>query len=218
MKVISNTACSLDGRINTIEGRFTSLGSEFDTRQMEQLRDLADAVLVGGQTFRNWPFPSVPRSARTGAPFYNVIVSRTLQVPLDAKLWTAAGVRLLVLTRRQPVPSNFPPEVELEFFDGPGDPQPEWMLACLARRGIQTLLIEAGGELLFQFVAAQLIDELYVTLCPLLIGGHKTPSLLSGQGFTLHDMPRLSLLSSNVIGDEIYLHYRVNRAEKTARS
>ena len=55
MKVVSNTAISLDGRINTRERRFAFFGSERDHARMSRLRAEADAVLVGGVTFRNWP-------------------------------------------------------------------------------------------------------------------------------------------------------------------
>jgi 5-amino-6-(5-phosphoribosylamino)uracil reductase len=91
------------------------------------------------------------------------------------------------------------------------------MMECLAQRGVQTLLVEAGGELLSQFLAADALDELYVTLCPVLIGG-KTPGLVGGTGFSLHALPHLTLMSSEVVGDEIFLHYRVNREAKTAKS
>ena len=52
MKVVSNTAVSLDGRINTRERRFTFFGSARDHARMSRLRAEADAVLVGGATFR----------------------------------------------------------------------------------------------------------------------------------------------------------------------
>ena len=60
MKVVSNTAISLDGRINTRERRFAFFGSERDHARMSQLRAEADAVLVGGATFRNWPHAALP--------------------------------------------------------------------------------------------------------------------------------------------------------------
>ena len=81
MKVVSNTAISLDGRINTRERRFAFFGSERDHARMSRLRAEADAVLVGGATFRNWPHPALPDAADRprlrGRP-WNVVVSRSL--------------------------------------------------------------------------------------------------------------------------------------------
>ena len=209
MKVVSNTAISLDGRINTRERRFGSLGSARDHARMSRLRTEADAVLVGGATFRNWPHPSLPdgadRPRLAGRP-WNVVVTRTLKVPVTREFLAEPGIRPLFLTRAGSVPDAFPAEVET--YEGPGNDLPvAWMLDALRRRGVQRLLIEAGGDLLFQFFAAGAIDEVFVTLCPLLIGGD-APSLADGAGFTWQQMRHLRLLESEVAGDEIFLRYQ----------
>ena len=209
MKVVSNTAISLDGRINTRERRFGSLGSARDHARMSRLRTEADAVLVGGATFRNWPHPSLPdgadRPRLAGRP-WNVVVTRTLKVPVTPEFLAEPGIRPLFLTRAGSVPDAFPAEVET--YEGPGNDLPvAWMLDALRRRGVQRLLIEAGGDLLFQFFAAGAIDEVFVTLCPLLIGGD-APSLADGAGFTWPQMRHLRLLESEVAGDEIFLSYQ----------
>jgi 5-amino-6-(5-phosphoribosylamino)uracil reductase len=211
VKVVSNTAISLDGRINTRGGGFPVLGSARDHARMSRLRSEADAVLVGGATFRNWPHPALPEGAdraRLGdrRP-WTVIVSRTMALPVTPDFLAEPGFRPLFLTRREAIPVGFPAEVE--GYDGPDVPVP-WMLAQLRARGVQRLLIEAGGDLLFQFLAADAVDEMYVTLCPLVIGGD-TPSLADGAGFALRDVRRLQLLASEVEGDEIFLRYAVRR-------
>jgi riboflavin biosynthesis pyrimidine reductase len=209
MKVVSNTAISLDGRINTRERRFGSLGSARDHARMSRLRTEADAVLVGGATFRNWPHPSLPddadRSRLAGRP-WNVVVTRTLKVPVTPEFLAEPGIRPLFLTRAGSVPDGFPAEVEA--YDGAGHDLPvAWMLDALRRRGVERLLIEAGGDLLFQFFAVNAIDELFVTLCPLVIGGD-APSLADGTGFTWPQIRQLRLLESEVAGDEIFLRYQ----------
>ena len=211
VKVVSNTAVSLDGRINTREGRFTSLGSAHDHARMSELRAEADAVLVGGATFRRWPRPSLPhaehRSRLPGVP-WNVVVSRTLDVPLEPEFVDDARIRPLFLTRRASVPFGF--DADVEAWDGEGDLPVAWMLDVLRRRGVERLLVEAGGDLVFQFLAADAIDEMFVTLCPWVIGGD-TPSLADGIGFLFDQKRALRLLSSRVEGDEIFLHYSVVR-------
>ena len=212
LKVFSNTAVSLDGRINTREGRFSSLGSARDHARMSRLRAQADAVLVGGATFRNWPHASLPEGAdrgRVAEPPWNVVVSRSLDVPLPPDFLAERGVRPLFLTRAASLRPGFAAEVET--WDGPGSDLPvDWILGVLQRRGVEHLLLEAGGDLLFQFLAADAIDEMFVTVCPLVIGGD-TPSLADGAGFTWPEMRRLRLLHSEVDGDEIFLRYATVR-------
>ncbi|MFN0185917.1 MAG: RibD family protein, partial [Aquabacterium sp.] len=169
MQVISNSAISLDGRLNTREGRFTLLGSAADHRRMSELRAWADAVLVGGATFRHWPHPALPdpphRAALAGRP-WNVVVSRRLDVAADAAWLREPAVRPLWLTRADAVRVLDGAEVEGYAGSAPDLPVP-WILEQLRRRGVQRLLVEAGGDLLFQFLAANALDEMHVTLCPL---------------------------------------------------
>lgn len=220
MKVTSNTAISLDGRINTREGRFTTLGSARDHHRMSLLRSQADAVLVGGGTFRNWPHPSLPSDehlAPGAPPMWNVIISRGLNVPLSDEFLGEPRIRPLLLVPRAALPPGFsaPARLEVETYDAPAGadagllPVP-WIVRTLAARGISNLLVEAGGDLLFQFLLADALDELNVTLCPLVIGGD-TPSLADGPGFLFREMRRLALLSAEIEGDEIFLRYRVRR-------
>lgn len=218
MKVFSNTAVSLDGRINTRGGGFPVLGTARDHARMSRLRSQADAVLVGGATFRNWPHPALPdaadRASLGARRPWTVVVSRTLNVPVTPAFLAEPGFRPLFLTRRAAIPAGFAAEVE--GYDGEDLPVP-WMLERLRERGVERLLVEAGGDLLFQFLAADAIDEMNVTLCPLVIGGD-TPSLADGIGFALPDVRRLQLLASEVEGDEIFLRYAVRRGASAARN
>ncbi|HEX4235352.1 MAG TPA: dihydrofolate reductase family protein [Caldimonas sp.] len=214
MQVVSNTAVSLDGRINTRERRFTFFGSARDHARMSRLRTTADAVLVGGATFRNWPHPALPddgdRALLTTRP-WNVVVTRSLAVPLDSDFLREPAVRPLFVTRAASVPRDFPAEVEA--WPGEGDPPVRWIVERLAARGIKRLLVEAGGDLLFQFLAADALDEMHVTLCPIVVGGD-APSLADGAGFDRADVRRLQLVASEVEGDEIFLHYRNLRGDR----
>ncbi|MGB3299981.1 MAG: RibD family protein [Phormidesmis sp.] len=79
-----------------------------------------------------------------------------------------------------------------------------------SRLPIQKLLVMGGGELVASLLAGKLIDELYLTICPLLIGGKSAPTPVGGLGFTLPQTPQLSLQSSRTEGDEVFLHYKVD--------
>jgi len=211
VKVTSNTAIALDGRINTREKRFTFFGSPRDHARMSALRREADAVLVGGATFRNWPHPSLPDDAdrRTGHRPWNVIVTRSFDVPLSADFLAEPAIRPLVLTRASSFAAGRAPGgAEVEGWAGEGSDLPvAWMLERLAARGIERLLVEAGGDLLFQFVAADAIDDMHLTLCPLIVGG-PAPTLADGAGFDREHLRRYALVAAEPEGDEVFLHYR----------
>jgi 5-amino-6-(5-phosphoribosylamino)uracil reductase len=213
MKVVSNTAISLDGRINTRERRFAFFGSERDHARMSRLRAEADAVLVGGATFRNWPHPALPDAddrAKLRSRPWNVVVSRSLDLPLETDYFAEPAIRPLLLTRAASLQGKSVP-AEAEGWPGEGGDLPvPWILEQLARRGVERLLVEAGGDLLIQFLAADAIDEMYLTLCPLVVGGD-APGLADGSGFDLAQAPRMRLLTAEPEGDEVFLHYQAVR-------
>jgi 5-amino-6-(5-phosphoribosylamino)uracil reductase len=174
------------------------------------LRAEADAVLVGGATFRNWPHPSLPdaadRQRLRGRP-WNIVVTRALDVPLTPEFLGEGAIRPLFLTRAASLRPDFSAEAEGWSGDGAHVPV-EWMLEQIARRGVERLLVEAGGDLLFQFLAADALDEMHVTLCPLVVGG-PAPSLADGAGFDAAALRRLRLLGAEQEGDELFLRYAV---------
>ncbi|OKH20285.1 riboflavin deaminase [Hydrococcus rivularis NIES-593] len=89
----------------------------------------------------------------------------------------------------------------------------DWIdaLAQLKELGLQRLAILGGGELVASLLAEDLIDEFWLTLCPLILGGATAPTPVEGMGFLAREARRLELLSVERIEGEIFLHYRLQR-------
>lgn len=219
MLVFTNSAITVDGRIASVGWEQPSFGSRSDLRYLSVLRARADAVLVGGRTFRNWPKPLVPFAdsiaalraegfpdADTppleGRQWWNVVLTRSLDVPRTGAFYTDPRVRPLFF-------SETPGDVPAEVVVGPVEVRS--VVAELERRGVERLLVEAGGDLIFQLLEADLVDEMYVTICPAVLGGVGAPSIVGGRGFTPETIRRLSLLHVNRVGDELFCRYRVRK-------
>ncbi len=220
MKVITNTAITIDGKIGSARYDHVAIGSPVDRQYMSVLRARADAVLVGGRTFRNWPLPLVPDPkalaalAASGFPdsehppiegrsWWNVVLTRTLDVPKAGRFYQDPRVRPLFFSA---TPGDVPAgEVVVGEVTIPG------VLAELATRGVETLLVEAGGDLIAQLLGAGVVDELYLTICPLVLGGRSAPTVVDGDGFPFDAAPRLSLGHVHRVGDELYCRYVVSR-------
>jgi riboflavin-specific deaminase-like protein len=205
MRVISNTAISIDGRIGTKDLNHIRLGSPFDLIQMSNIRKLADAVLVGGNTFRNWSIPLFTDRHTCENPMLNVILTRTFNLPFSDDYLNEKRIKPIVFSCQKP--KVFVHSVECICAEG--ENFLPFIVQNLKERGVKTLLIEAGGDLIFQFLKLGLLNEMHLTLCPKLIGGIGAPSLLGGEGFRVEQIKNTKLLSTKVIEDEIYLHYAV---------
>ena len=84
--------------------------------------------------------------------------------------------------------------------------EPAAVLADLHGRGVQSLLVEGGGEVLASFVAAGLYDRVMVDCAPLLIGGKGAPGPLAGEGFAELDLAaRLEGLEARRQGGDLIL-------------
>jgi len=212
LRVFSNSAISLDGKLGPVNYDHVRLGTAEDLRRMSWLRSQADAVLVGGRTWRAWSLPLIEQAGvvaqRRERPVINAVLTRSGAGARSGRYFEHPGTRPIFLTGSEAVMESLPDGTPVHR--APGEPTVAWALGLLEQRyGVRSLLVEGGGDLIAQLLAADLLHEINVTLCPLVLGGQGGPSLADGSGFTPASMPRLELLAHDVVGHEIYLRYRV---------
>lgn len=83
------------------------------------------------------------------------------------------------------------------------------ILPHLKQLGIKKLAILGGGELVASLLSLDLIDELWLTVCPVLFGGKNAPTPVEGIGFVQSQGKKLELLEVKQINQEIFLHYKI---------
>jgi riboflavin-specific deaminase-like protein len=211
--VYLNMVASADGRA-TFEGRTGGLGSEADTLLLTELRALADAVLVGtgtvraegyGQMVRN-PERVARRAAAGLAPTPTaVLISRSFDIPWGAGLFAAADQPVIVYTGEQGAPPEVAAPLEIVRLE---DPTPAAALADLRARGVRSLLCEGGPTLNSGLLQAGVVDELFLTLSPLLSGEPGALRIIEGDG--LPEPARLRLEWALRHGEELFLRYAVS--------
>ena len=218
--VTVNMAMSLDGKINTFRREDIVLGSEHDRRLMDELRVDAGAVIVGAGTVAHDGHPILMRyddliekrlsRGRSRHPI-NVVLSRKLDVPMTRPFFHHADTETIIFTTRAAPPAKVKRFSKLaEVVVLPRRTiSPAGVLSNLYQRQIKKVLLEGGGEAHFSFARDGVLDDVYITLTPRLIGGASAPTILDGRGFLAADHVRLRLLSSKRVGDELYLKYRV---------
>lgn len=172
---------SADGAAHA-QGRSAGLSGAADTALFATLRGQADVILVGATTARVEGYvgeqPSAGRREwrqRHGlaeAPTI-AVVTRDCRLDIDSGLFTDTLVRPVILTHRGAPPRRIAALAEVADVIAVGDGDVDLVAAldALAERGLRRVSCEGGPTLLSQVVAAGLVDELVLTVSPLLIGG-----------------------------------------------
>ncbi len=168
-------AVSLDGRIAAPEGGAAQLGGSGDRRVLEEALAWADAALVGAETLRRHGGTCLihgedlleqRRGQGRAAQPIAVAVSRSGRLPFELPFFSQSLERWLL--QAPPVPPGAPP-VGFQYRLTLGSwPQ---ALAALGELGQRRLVVLGGARLAASLVAEDLLDELQLTVCPLLLGG-----------------------------------------------
>jgi riboflavin biosynthesis pyrimidine reductase len=201
-----NFVSSLDGAV-TVDGRSGGLGVAADKKVFHLLRELADVVLVGAGTVRTERYNGVQRATRgRDTPPPVAVVSGSADLDPASRLFTDTIVAPLVLTldsatreRREAVADAGGEVVVLPRLT------PDAVLGELGRRGLTKILCEGGPSLLGAMEAADAVDELCLTVSPLLVGGEAGRIAHGPAGSSPRPM---ALVGALLADDALLLRYR----------
>jgi 2,5-diamino-6-(ribosylamino)-4(3H)-pyrimidinone 5'-phosphate reductase len=201
-----NMVSTVDGRA-ALNGSAVGIGSSIDHRLLFELRAEADVVLHGAGTVRADPLSArVPsdlvaqRIARGQSPQpIGAIVTRSGNLPAQHPYYDSAT--LIYLTSDRPVHVDRP-TVEISRV-----PDVRGAVCDLARRGVKRVLCEGGPTLNSALFQAHLIDEVFLTIAPKLLGGEDPLTIVRGPRFA--EMLRLQLRSLVEVDGELFLRYAV---------
>jgi riboflavin biosynthesis pyrimidine reductase len=215
--VVANMVASADGRV-TVAGRSGGLGNDADREVFLDLRTQVDAVMAGTATIGIEGYGPLLRSSerqerrsRRGlSPVpLAVTATRTLELPLQTPLFQDPDSTIIVLTNSARDAPPCPARVVVERVPG----EPFDFLAAMERlhgaHGVRSLLLEGGPTVLGAMAAAGVVDELFLTMAPKLVGRPDEPSLLEGPA--LPEPVELDLLSVLLDGRHLFLRYRLGR-------
>jgi len=210
--VAMNFVVTVDGRA-TLDGRSGPIGSATDTAMLAGLRTRFDAVMIGAGTMRveRYGRPIAKqerreRRERIGLPHdpLMVIVSGRLDLPWDAPLFTAGGGRVLIFTASEAEPPETATSLRVVRHEGSVD-LAEALRHLREERGIRSLLCEGGPHLYGGLQAGGLLDDLFLTIAPKLVGG-EAPRILEGE---LPDVAALELAWLLEEDGELFARYRL---------
>jgi len=207
MQVRVNAATSVDGKLASREREQLAISGPTDFARVDELRAASDAIMVGVGTVLA-DDPSL--TCDDGENPVRVIADSRARTPTDARVLEGdAETVLLVSDAADPDRLSALAAIGATVIEA-GTTQVDLAegLSTLDRRGVDSLLVEGGGEIVFSLFAAGLVDELSVYVGSMVIGGRNAPTLADGEGFT-EDYPTLDLEAVERIDDGVLLEYDV---------
>ena len=219
MHVVVNAAMSVDGKLASHRREQLAISGPEDFDRVDRIRAAADGVIVGvGTVVADDPHLTLDvtdrrvqrqRHGRPGNPA-RVVADSTARTPLDARILDDEATTYLLVSEqtseeRRTKLADAGAEVIVV-----GDDRVDLAAGIdrLADEGIERLMIEGGGELIFSAFDAGLVDELSVFVGSQLIGGRDAPTLADGDGFT-EGFPALTLDDIEQLDDGVVLKYTV---------
>ncbi len=242
--ILGNFVTTLDGVVSLgipgqAGGREISGSNAHDRLIMGILRAVVDAVIVGAGTLRAsprhlWiaehlsrPLADAYRSLRSSLnklePPLNVIVTAHGEIDLGLPVFQAGYIPVLIVTtkagerriRSQAVPSH----VQIAAVTEAGSMSAQAILRAVQDvRRCESILTEGGPQLIGDFFAEDLLDELFLTLAPQVAGRDKTldrPGLVAGRLFAPDHPLWGKLMSLKRGGDHLFLRYAFGAGSDT---
>lgn len=223
-------AMSADGKIADKQRSPARFGSAADKAHLEAQIALADGVIFGASTLRAYgttisitnPQLLQARKARLQTPQpVQIVVSATGNLATNLRFFRQKLPRWLLTTKQGAKfwqnlaktsleQAHFARIIAINTAD---NNSLNWLEALgeLQKLGLTKLAVIGGAELVASLIAVDLIDEFWLTVCPIILGGRDAPSPVAGIGFTEERAKRLKLLEVRQLEDEVLLHYAIAR-------
>lgn len=209
-KIILSAAVSLDGKIATKTGD-SKLSSKKDKIRLHKLRAKVDAILVGRNTVQRDDPQLTVRYAKGKNPIRVIldsqgsISSRSKIIKTSKKIPTIIAVSKKISKKNLSRLQKFPLEIVVL---GEKKINIKKLLNYLSKQKINSVLLEGGGTINWEFLNSNLVDEAIITLTPYLIGGKDATTLVQGNGFSkISNSKKLRLKQVTRQGDELVLNY-----------
>lgn len=211
---------SIDGYLDSATVKRLRLSNDADFDRVDDVRASCDAILVGAATVRNDNPRLLVRSAQRRAQRVarglppspaKVTVTGCGRLDADADFFTAGEVIKLVYC-----PTSVKEDAHRRLagvatiVDG-GDPVDMVRVSQdLHARGVNRLMVEGGGMIHTQFLAADLADELQLVVAPFFVGDSRARRFVGDARFPWHPGRRATLAEVRQIGDVVLLRYALS--------
>jgi len=199
-------AMTLDGKIAATTGHSAWVTGKSSRQLVHQLRSTCDAVIIGGNTVRK-DNPNLTTHGVTEHNPLRVVMSRSLDLPVECNLWQTKIAATLVFTEINSNPSlqkkltrKNVEVIEVEKLT------PKVVMKYLYQRELSKILWECGGTLAAKAIADGAIQKVMAFVAPKIIGGVSAPSPVGDLGLTtMTEALQLQQIKTQIIDGDILI-------------
>ena len=210
--VIVNCAMSADGKIALPTRKQLRISSDEDIERMYKSRHESDAVLVGIETILsdNPKLTVKEKYVNTLNQPIRIILDSNCRTPLDALAVNDIAKTLIITSKKCSKKFNDNVEVIQCKTDEKGQIDLGSLLELLYNLEIKTLMVEGGGTVIWNFLNKRLVDDFYVYMAPIIIGGVKTPTMANGGGIkSIDELISLEIVKVSRLGPGVLFHFKM---------
>lgn len=217
--VFINSAMSADGKISSRERSQVRISGKADLARVDALRAESDAIMVGvGTVLADDPGLRVKSGLlrrtriKSGKPEnpLRVVADSLARTPPESKVLGQGCLIAISAAASEDRVARLSQSCETVLCGEKLVDLPK-LLAMLHDKGVHRLMVEGGATLNWSLIQAGLVDEIYVYVGALLIGGKDAPTLMDGEGFT-SGFPRIELRSLEPLDSGALMKWTIVRA------
>ncbi len=196
-----NCAMSADGKIAGSDRKQVRISSPEDKERVKRLRKQYDSILVGVGTV----LADNPHLTIKGADFdenpIRIVIDPHGRTPQDADVVDDRARTVIVTLDSCDVTWPNVSIIRCESIVLSD------IMEHLAQCGIESVLVEGGGETIASFFKERIVDRYTVFVGSMLIGGRTSPTPVDGDGWIADKGIQLEFKGSEVLGDGVLLTY-----------
>jgi len=206
---------SIDGKISTRKND-SAISSKLDLVRVHKLRSTVDGIMIGISTvLEDDPMLNVRYSTTGMKNPTRIIIDSKARIPLNSRIIDSSNKIQTIIAVTHNASSRKINEIQKKgaqvLVYGNGKVNLRNLFQQLEKMGLKKIIVEGGGEINWSVLKLGLVNELVVTISPVIIGGRDAKTLVEGKGFTnISDGIKMKL-SNTIIQNknEIVLFYKL---------
>ena len=204
------TAMTFDGKIAAQNGDSKWVTCEKSRKIVQKLRNKYDAILTGSNTVIA-DNPSMNCRLKNGVNPIRVVVDSKMRLSPDFKFFKNDNTPVFVAIGENIEPKDFPEHVRFikcPIFDGKIDLK--FLFGELYKKGIRSILVEAGGGLNGAVLKTGMVDRVYQFIAPKILGDKRAVNCFYGlETEFMKDAKNLRIESVKKSADDLLVEYSV---------